>query len=630
MLNSKIKNGFPEKLFPVFFVLCNVMQRNILFLTVSFLFICSSTFAQVQTNLDLANQYFSTGEYEKAAVYYEKQYDTDPFTTYEPYMRCLILLKDYDKAEKLIKKQMKKNPGDITLQVDMGKVYLSGNENDKAKQQFDKAIKFLPPDVNQIINLGNAFVEIQEFDRAIETYLNGRRLVREMYPFNFELAELFAQKGDQQQMIDEYLDLLNYNEQYIPNLQAILQNKISNDLTGTISELVRKSLLRNIQRNSDRAVYNEMLYWLFIQEKDFESALIQAKAMDKRLEENGDRVLNLGRLCVSNLEYSTAEKCFQYVVDKGEANSNYIPARIELVNAANKKITSGKKPTEAELAKLDKDYSTTLTQLGKNAVTAPLISNYAHLKAFYLDKIDEAISLLEETINLPGIAPQFKAECKLELGDIYVFKGEVWEAALLYGQVDKDFKQDAIGREAKFRNARLSYYLGEFEWAAAQLNVLKSATSQLISNDAMSLALLIMDNTGMDSITEPLLIYSRADLLEFRNKDDAALATLDSVISIFPGHSLTDEVWYKKTEIFEKKGMYDTAAVYLNDIVEKYPDDILADDALFRLGTITENNLNNKPKAMELYEKLLTKYPGSLYVVDARKRFRVLRGDKVN
>lgn len=610
----------------------NQMHLTLCMLWMSLLFFSFSTaFSQnTQSNLDLANQYFSTGEYDKAVVYYEKQYTVDPFGTFEPYLKCLGLLKDYDKAEKLIKKQMKKNPGDLTLYIDLGKLYLNKNENDKAKQQFEKAIKLLPPDVNQVNILGNAFMEIQEYDYAIETYLSGRKMLRDIYPFNFELAELYAQKGDQEKMIDEYLDVINFNEQYIPNLQAILQNKIANDITGSISELLRKSLLRNIQKNSSKPVYNELLYWLFIQEKDFESAFIQAKAMDKRLDENGDRVLNLGLLASSNKDYNLAEKCFQFVVNKGELNSNYITARIQLLNVANEKITSGRKPLPNELAKLDKDYETTLVQLGKNATTAPLISRYAHLKAFYLDKTDDAIKLLEETIKLTGIDEEFKAECKLELGDINIFKGEIWEAALLYGQVDKDFKHDEIGREAKFRNAKLSYYMGEFEWAAAQLNVLKAATSQLISNNALSLALLIMDNTGMDSITDPLLIYSRADLLEFRNKDDLALATLDSVLKIYPAHSLTDEVWYKKAEIFEKKGLYDTAAVYFNDIIEKYPDDILADDALFNLGTIFENQLNNKAKAMEMYEKLLTKYPGSLYVVDARKRFRLLRGDKIN
>ncbi|MBK6641532.1 MAG: tetratricopeptide repeat protein [Bacteroidetes bacterium] len=228
---------------------------------------------------------------------------------------------------------------------------------------------------------------------------------------------------------------------------------------------------------------------------------------------------------------------------------------------------------------------------------------------------------------MPGIAPQFSAKCKLELGDILILTGEMWDASLYYSQVDKDFKNDAIGREAKFKNARLSFYMGEFEWAGAQLNVLKAATSQLISNDAMSLGLLIMDNLGLDSITEPLLMYSRADLYEFCNQNDQSLATLDSILIQFPTHSLTDEIWFKQAGIQVKKGNFTEASKLYMDIVETYPDDILADDALYRLADLTENKLNDKEKAKTLYELLLTKFPGSLYAVDARKKFRMLRGD---
>lgn len=408
-----------------------------------------------------------------------------------------------------------------------------------------------------------------------------------------------------------------------------MQNKIANDPAGNITDILRKQLLKNIQRSGQPA-YNELLYWLFIQEKDFESALIQAKAMDKRMDENGERLMALGILAASNDEYAVAEKCFQQIISKGASGSNYIAAKIEMLKASEKKIIMGKKPTASELSALENNYETAIGEMGKIPLVAPLISSYARLKAFYLNKTSEAIKLLEETINLPGLSPAFKAQCKLDLADILVLTGDVWEAALYYGQVDKDFKNDALGREAKFRNARLSYYLGEFDWAAAQLNVLKSATSQLISNDAMSLALLIMDNTGMDSITAPLLIYSRADLLSFQNKDEAAMLVLDSLLTVFPGHSLTDEAWYRKASLFEKKGMYDTAAFFLNEIVIKYPNDILSDDALIKLAGIYENNLNDPRKAMELYEKLLVSYPGSLFAVDARKKFRLLRGDKVN
>ena len=93
---------------------------------------------------------------------------------------------------------------------------------------------------------------------------------------------------------------------------------------------------------------------------------------------------------------------------------------------------------------------------------------------------------------------------------------------------------------------------------------------------------------------------------------------------------LTDEAWYKKGLIYKKTGQYEKALPFFADIVEKYGEDILADDALYNEADIYENNLHNKEKAKELYETLLTKYPGSLYVVEARKRFRSLRGDKLN
>ena len=95
-------------------------------------------------------------------------------------------------------------------------------------------------------------------------------------------------------------------------------------------------------------------------------------------------------------------------------------------------------------------------------------------------------------------------------------------------------------------------------------------------------------------------------------------------------HSIADNVLFKKAEIFSKNGKFDLAASNYSEIMEKYPYDLLADDAMYNLAGLYEYQLNNKSKAMELYEKILTQYPGSLYVVDARKHFRALRNDAVN
>ncbi len=601
----------------------------------AFILICFSANSNAQrnqNNRDLATQYASSGECEKAIVYFDKFYDDDPLAAYPGYLKCLLSLKEYDKAEKLIKKQIKKFSNDPSYKVDLANVYELKGDNDKAKKLYGEIIKNLPPDVNQVNMLGNAFMQRQMYDLAAQTYVQGRKTLRGSYPFSFELAEVYAQQGKSQEMIDEYLNVIEYNPGYIANVQTILQNKLGNDPSGALSDILRTSLLRKIQKSTQTTEYSELLYWLFLQEKDFDSALIQAKALDKRVNGSGERVLALGRLCLSNQEFAIAEKCFQYVVDKGKGTQNYVTARMELINAVNLKITTSNTYTQADLNKLDHDYQTTIAELGKSANTAPLVRGYAHLKAFYIHQTDSAIALLQQTIDLPNISQEFKADCKLELADIDVFTGDVWEAALLYGQVDKDFKNDALGREAKYRNARLSYYLGEFEWAKDQLNVLKASTSQLISNDALSLALLITDNTNLDTDTtyRALLIYSRADLLAYQNKDSLALITLDSVLTLFPNHTLVDEVWFKKAQIYKKQGRFEAAIPFLQDVIDKYSMDILADDALFQLADIYENKLNNKDKAKELYETLLTKYPGSLFGVDARKRYRKLRGDKLN
>ncbi len=594
------------------------------------IFFGSCVHAQTTKDEQLANQYYQQGEYDKAIVLFEKLYDkrTDELI-FKSYLRCLLALKDFDKAEKIGKKQVKKYPDNLNYLVDLGNVYEASGRSDKGKQQYEKAIKLLKGnDQNQVFSLANAFLALKNFDFAIATYLRGRKLDAG-YSYNFEIAEVYYVTKEYPKMIDEYLDVLLENDAYIQNVQNSLQSKLSDDQNGNKNEMLRTALLKRIQKVPEKTIFSEMLLWLFVQQKDFESALIQAKALDRRLKEDGSRVFTLAGLCVSNEDYDAAIKAYQYLITKGPNSYNYIQARVELLNTSNKKLINGKY-TRADLLELEKEYYTTLNELGKTPNTALLIKGLAHLQAFYLNKTNDAITFLKEIIEMPNTPPQFQAECKLELGDIYLMTGEIWESTLLYSQVDKANKGEPIGEEAKFRNAKLSYYKGDFEWARAQLDVLKGGTSHLIANDALALSLLIQDNMGLDSNITGLLIYAKADLLIFQNKEDAALLTFDSLLTELPGHSLTDEVFMRKAEIMGRKGKYEEEAALLQMIIDKYATDILADDAFFLLADLYEKKLQNKQKAMDLFQELLVKFPGSSYVVEARKRFRSLRGDVLN
>ncbi len=436
--------------------------------------------------------------------------------------------------------------------VDLGTLYSDSGNKSKSKSEYEQALKLLQPDQKHIIALANSFVEIKEWNYAIQTYERGRKLLGGFYPFYIEIADVCSKRGDIPGMVNQYLNLLDDYPEQIQTVQNGLQVSFGEDQDENKNDITKTALLKRIQAQPEKVVFSELLIWFFVQEKNFDGAYIQAKALDKRLREDGSRLMTLGQLAVTNEEYSAATKCYKYVVEKGRDNFHYVNARIAMLNASFKKITSQHHYVMDELLTLESDFNATLSELGKNAGTAMLIKNLAHLEAFYLNNTDKAKELLEHAISLPGIQQAVQANCKLELGNIFLMTGEIWEASLLYSQVDLDFKHEPIGQEAKFRNAKLSFYNGEFKWAQAQLDVLKAATTKLISNNAMELSLTISDNLKEDGDSLALSMFSRADLLDYRNQKGQAFKTLDSILVKFPRTSLADDILYKKYKMYSK------------------------------------------------------------------------------
>ncbi len=585
--------------------------------------------AQETNDEQLGMQFFQSRDYEKAAEIYARVFEKKPsYYIYTYYLTCLVENRDYDKAEKLVKSMRKSDPDALKFSVDMGYIYYREGTPDKAKKQYEDALKKLQPNQQQIYDLANAFTIRGENDYAIKTYIKGRELLNNSYPFSFELASVYERTGNFKEMINEYFILLEFNKSLLATVQDRLQTTLAEDPDNTKNETFRKALLEKAQKEPDKTFYAEMLWWYSIQQKDFELALIQAKSLDRRLKEDGNRVYQLARLSVSNQQFDAGIDAYKYLIAKGPEGPFYFLSKIELLNTRLLKVISAPNPDQKQLTELEKEFNEELKISGVNSRSITLAKSLAHLDAFYLGKTDEAVELLNRLMSLADINPQAKAECKLELADILLFSNDVWEATLLYEQVNKDFKNDEIGQTAKFKNAKLSYYIGEFEWAEAQLDILKAATSKLIANDALALSLFISENYDADSGTVALGLYSRADMLEFRNENELALKTLDSIPMAFAYHPILDEALFKKAQIKMKQGKYEEADTLLGTLVNDFPSDILADKALMTRGRLNEDQFGNKGKAMKYYEDLMTKYPGSIYAVDARKRFRYLRGDK--
>ena len=597
-----------------------------------FLFLSGIIFAQKNTDEQLADQFFQVKEYGKAAIYYEKLYDKNPTLYYTPYFKCLLATSDLKKAEKIAKKQLKSFPEDLFYYVDLGQVYKADSNLTKAKEQYAKAIKELGADISQTLQLGKAFIGVKEFDYAIETYKKGRKYNERIYPFFFESADAYKAKGDIRSMINEYLDALSFKETELQNVQMQLQNSLGYDdeKGGFNNPILKQELQKRIQQHPDKIIYSDFLIYILTQQKDFEGAFIQSKALDKRQKEEGFRIMDLGKLCVLNEDYETAQQCFDYVIAKGKDNFNYAQACIESANAQFEKISRQKNYTQADLLEVEQKLKNTIKQFGYNQLSVSVVHKLAVLQGFYLNKVQEAIDMLTEVINTPGIDKASAAELKLDLGDLLLISGDVWEASLSYSQVEKAYKYDPIGQEAKFRNAKIAFYTGDFKWAKAQLDVLKGATSKLISNDAMDLSLVISDAIGIDTNEVPLQMFASADLLLLQHKTQQGLQRLDSINIVFDNHSLSDDIYFKKAQIFTQEGKYKEALEAYQRIVDVYGEEIYGDDALFKMAEIYQYNLKDIEKAKTLYQEFLTKYPGSVYSVEARKRFRKLRGDVVN
>lgn len=590
-------------------------------------FVCAT--ANGQEEVRLAQDYFQNGEYQKAAYYYQKLYQAQPANTFlfERYINCLIELEDYVTGEQAISKEIKAKPNQVNLYVLLGSLYEKQLKEEEAERQYQLALERMPKEPFAIIRLANSFSAQNKVDLAIAAYEKGIAITKEEQQFSYYLGDLYLRKADFPKMIHHFLNSLGDKPERISSIKSVFKRYLPSE---EYTEL-KTQLYSRAQENVNDLVYPELLSWVFIQEKDYKNALRQLKAVDKRFNENGIRIFQLAQIADHSEDYDAAVEAYEYIVqEKGKVSSFYIDSKRSALLCKRKKLVGGFQYNVDDLTKLESEYESFLAEFGRSKLSASIIMEMADLEAFYINNITKAIALLNEVIAFPNLDPQLSANAKLSLADFYLMSGERWEATLLYSQVDKAFKEDPLGHEARFRNAKLSYYNGDFQWAQAQFEILKASTSKLIANDALDLSIFIMDNLGIDSITQALQMYADAELLVFQNRFEDAFAKMDSMIQLFPYHKLDDDVLYLRAKIYLKKREHETAASLLQQIVDGHTDGIRADNSLFELAELYEVRLQNIEKAKELYEKLFVEFSGSTFAVEARKRFRKLRGDKVS
>lgn len=596
-------------------------------LLIVFLILTLKIFGQNQ-QVQIANEYFNKADYEKAAVLYEKliKKNDQLEIVYENYRTSLLKLSEEEKLKKFINGVKKKNPDSYKYQVDYILTFKSTDAKNYEKN-LQKLIIKSKYDLLELDKLASAFTNRQLYNSCIQLYSDSRQIQKNVrFAHASELASLYKFVGQKNKMIDEYINLTIKD----PRGLTFIQNSLQSELEERDYDYLESQLYQRLDEQSISQELAKLLTWYYIQKNDFYNAFVQARSTDKKLMLHGKELFKLGALANKNRDYKAAVKIYGHISKTYDDSYTYLRAQKLLIQAKEKQLKSTYPiDTVGVLAVID-DYDKLLPKMNRPQDRTEVLRSKALLYAFYLHENDSAIALLNTIIKLPRTSRDLLAKSKLDLGDIYLLNGEPWESTLLYSQVEKMIKDDRLGHLAKLKNAKLAFYKGDFELAQAYLDVLKLATTREIANDAMDLSILIQDNLGLDTTDVPLRIYSRADLLVFQKNFPAAQLTLDSLIQQFPNHGLLDEVLWLKAAIAYQISDYTATEGFYQQIITKYSGDILGDDAIFKLAELYEYHLEKRVEAQELYKQILMDFPGSIYVAEARKRYRQLRGDRVN
>jgi tetratricopeptide (TPR) repeat protein len=596
-----------------------------------FIFLIFSVYGSASSQTDekiiLAQQHFLNGEYDKAKVIYEKLYKTSAYKDliYENYVQTLLKLREYADAEQIIRKKIKEEKENFGYKINLGQLLREKGDSNEAEKVFNELIRSMPPDAYYISQVANHFYRTNDYQLALKTFLNGRKILGNENEFVYELINIYRFLKIKDGLSIELVNILDSQPEFLSMAKSNASRTFE---TNEDYQFLKSHILKKLQKNPQNIELADLLAWTHIQLKEYNMALIQIIALDKRTNDNGSRVFALANILAENKAFEEAEKGFNYLIGKGPHQSYYVISKVSLLKIKKEQFSS-EKLNQADVLLLEKNYEDLLKEFGKNSRTLFAVKELAKLKANVLNNPQEAELLLEEALTYNGLKAEDIAAIKLDLADVYVLNNDPWEASLVLGQVEKALPNDPLAQEAKFKNAKLSFYNGNFKWAKAQLDVLKASTSQLIANDALDLSLLIQDNTQKDTLGTALKIYARAEFLRAQNHYTKAIVVLDSVAMMFPDNELADDILLSKARIYAAQSQTNEAALAYETIINQYAQSIWADDALYSLGMIYENTLEDKDKAMSYYQKLIEEFPGSLFVIDARKRFRNLRGDSL-
>jgi len=590
------------------------MKKLFLHIALFFSLVCFSQ------NEQLAQYYYDKGDFEKAKISFEELLKATP-QNYQYFIRivdCYQQLQQFDIAEKAIQTRLNTYKQGSLL-VELGYNFQLQKNEASAKKYYDEAIERIKKNPNEVYGIANSFERKVLLAYALKSYQTATA-IEPKYNFNYQIAQLYGQLGNTEMMIATFLDEAYANPQNSIQIQNQLARFMAEEGDENFNETLRKALITRAQKNQD-VFWNEYLSWYYVQQKEFGKAFIQEKAVYKRNPDSLSSIVNLGQLAIEEDDPEAAKEILGFVLENTKD--------LELLIQANSYLLDMKigKAQEKDFAAINTELTRLLTEYGISPISLSLQLIQAHFVAFNLRKPEEGKAIIKKALELQ-LNDYEMAQAKMELADILLFEEKFNQALIYYSQIEEDLKNDVVAHEASLKAAKTSYFQGDFVWASKQFKELKSASTQLIANDALEYFLLINDNTVADSTQTALKQFAKGDYLLYQNRNQEATAQFQAILKSFKGQEIEAVTLLRLGKIYEKQGEFNLALSQYQNIIDHHVDGIYIDEALFFSAEIESKKLQQPEKAKLLYEKIIFNHQDSIYFVDARKEYRQLRGDK--
>ena len=585
-----------------------------------YLFLSCSLVAFSQ-NDQLAQYYFDKGDFEKAKISFEELLKEAPQNS-QYFLRtveCMQQLQQYDAAEKAIQQRLIKYPQGY-LVVELGYNFQLQKNDAKAKEYYNQAVEKVKKNPNEVYGIANAFEKKVLLDYALQCYQSATKSGQN-FNFSYQIGLLYGQMANLEMMVTTLLDEAFANPQNSIRIQNQFVRFMADEGDDSFNQLLRKALILRTQKNQD-LFWNHYLSWFYVQQKEFDKAFIQEKAIYKRNPESLNAIVNLGQLAIQEERDETAQEILTFVLENTQDKDLVLQVETYLIQLKIEKASA------ADLAAIKLKLETLVQQFGIVPQTLELQLAQAHFTAFNLKNPEEGKTIVKRALEMP-LNEFDKAKAKMELADIFLYEEKFNQALIYYSQIELDIKNDVLAHEASLKAAKTSYFKTDFSWALKQFKELKAANTQLIANDALEYFLLINDNTVADSTQTALKDFAKGDYLVYQNRDEEAITHFLEILKKHKGAEIEAVTLLRLGKLYEKKANYEQALNQYQPIITQHKDGIYVDEALFFSAEIY-NKQTVPEKAKPLYEKILFEHEDSIYFVEARNKFRQLRGDTLN